>query len=70
MEADMEISGISLSTPLMAISDAGQGSLQEAVGIRMLSKQIDMADVTGAGMVKMMEQSVNPYVGSNFDQYA
>lgn len=66
----MEISGISLSTPLMAISDAKQGSLKEAVGMAMLSKQIDMADAQGAGMVKMMEQSVNPYVGTNFDQYA
>lgn len=66
----MEISGISLTSPLTAITDAKQGSLKEAVGLKMLSNQIDMVDAQGAGMVKMMEQSVNPYVGTNFDQYA
>lgn len=66
----MQISGISMTSPLSTITSADQGSVKELVGIKMLSKQMDMVDATGESMVKMMEQSVNPNVGANFDEYA
>ena len=37
------------------------------VGTAMLSKAIDNQESMGDSMVKMMEQSVNPNIGSNFD---
>lgn len=63
----MEISGISMTSPLSAITMADQGSLKEAVGLKLLSNQMDMADSTGTQMVKMMEQSINPHLGQNID---
>lgn len=57
------ISGISSVSP-SAISSASAGS---QVGVAMLSKSLDTQQQSGNSMVKMMEQSVNPSVGSNFD---
>lgn len=57
------ISGISSVAP-SAISSANAGS---QVGVAMLSKSLDTQQQSGSSMVKMMEQSVNPSVGSNFD---
>ncbi len=37
------------------------------VGVAMLSKTLDNSQAQGSEMVKMMEQSVNPAVGGNFD---
>lgn len=60
----MDIAGLSMS---MATLD-----VQSQVGIKMLSKAIDMGEELGAGMVQMMdaaamEHSVNPAVGGNVD---
>lgn len=60
----MDIAGLSMS---MATLD-----VQSQVGIKMLSKAIDMGEELGAGMVQMldaaaMERSVNPAVGGNVD---
>ena len=33
----------------------------------MLEKTLDTMEDSGASMIKMMEQSVNPMVGANFD---
>lgn len=60
----MDIAGLSMS---MATLD-----VQSQVGIKMLSKAIDMGEDLGAGMVQMidaaaMERSVNPAVGGNID---
>ncbi|MDE6674869.1 MAG: YjfB family protein [Acetatifactor sp.] len=60
----MDIAGLSMS---MATLD-----VQSQVGIKMLSKAIDMGEDLGAGMVQMidaaaMERSVNPAVGGNVD---
>ena len=46
--------------------------VQSQVGIKMLSKAIDLGEDMGAGMVQMldaaaMERSVNPAVGGNVD---
>lgn len=55
----MDISLLSLT--------AGQINVQNDVGVAMLSKSLDMMDTMGDGMQKIMEQSVNPHIGSNID---
>lgn len=40
---------------------------QTDIGVAMLSKSLDTMQDNGAAMTKMMEQSVTPYLGSNFD---
>ena len=37
------------------------------ISVAVLGKTLDNFKDNGADMVKMMEQSVNPYVGGNFD---
>ena len=37
------------------------------IGSALLSKQLDVQQEAGDEMVKMMEQSVTPAVGGNFD---
>jgi hypothetical protein len=44
-----------------------QGQTLTNVGVAMLSKNLDMIETLGDGMVKMMEQSVNPNLGQNVD---
>lgn len=60
----MDIAGLSMN---MAMID-----VQSQVGIKMLSKAIDLGKELGAGVVEMadaaaMELSVNPAVGGNID---
>lgn len=60
----MDIAGLSMDMATMDV--------QSQVGIKMLSKAIDMGEDLGAGMVQMidaaaMERSVNPAVGGNVD---
>ena len=58
------ISGISSAISPSALTSANTGS---KVGVAMLSKSLDTQQQAGSGLVKMMEQSVNPSIGSNFD---
>ncbi len=51
----------------MALSDIKTLS---TVGTAMLSKSLDDQEALGEGMAKMLELSVNPAVGANFDTYA
>ncbi len=37
------------------------------VGIAVLAKSLDTIEKAGQGMIKMMEQSVNPNLGQNID---
>lgn len=37
------------------------------IGTAVLAKSLDSFEQSGEGIVKMMEQSVNPNVGKNFD---
>ena len=50
----------------MSVSLAAAKSGSET-GVAMLSKALDTQDSMGASMVRMMEQSVNPALGGNFD---
>lgn len=60
----MDIPGLSMSMAAMDV--------QSQVGIKMLSKVIDLGEDMSAGMMQMldaaaMEHSVNPAVGGNID---
>ena len=37
------------------------------IGVAVLSKAMDTFRENGAAMTKMLEQSVTPHIGSNFD---
>lgn len=54
----------SLSTTNISVSDVGTMS---PIDTSMLKKSLDMVETNGAMLVKMMEQSVNPNIGSNID---
>ena len=51
----------SMSTAISSIQ------VSEAFSTEMLAKQISMMDESMQAMTKMMELSVNPSVGANFD---
>ena len=55
----MNIPAISMATSQM--------NLQSEIGVAMLDKSLESLEDAGAGMVKLMEQSVTPNLGSNFD---
>lgn len=44
-----------------------QGQLLTEVGVSVLSKNLDTIETLGDSMIKMMEQSVNPNLGTNID---
>ena len=53
-------------------SDLAQTKIASAVGTAVLSKAMDVQEVQGKGILKMidaaaMERSVYPAIGSNFD---
>ena len=65
----MDVLGMVAPTGLiqdMSVSLAAAKSGSET-GVAMLSKALDTQDSMGASMVRMMEQSVNPALGGNFD---
>ena len=37
------------------------------IGIAVIAKSLDVFEQSGADIIRMMEQSVNPNVGRNFD---
>lgn len=45
-------------------------SVPSDISVAMLSKQLDLTQEMGADMIKAMENSVNPAIGSNIDVYA
>lgn len=61
----MEIAGVSAA--MHTIDQAGLTSAAGQVGLKMLDMSLSSGQQMGAEMVKMMEQSVTPYLGSNFD---
>ncbi|MCM1105999.1 MAG: YjfB family protein [Blautia sp.] len=61
----MEISGV--NTALSALSASEPSTLSNAVSMKMLDKALDTSEAMNDGLRKMMELSVNPGVGSNFD---
>ncbi|MFC5451386.1 YjfB family protein [Paenibacillus aestuarii] len=55
----MDIAALSVSM--------NQGSLGTQVGISVLKMQKDQAEQQGQALTQMMERSVQPNVGGNFD---
>lgn len=51
----------SLSTAL------SMSKVNNEIGVLMLGKQLDQAELMGESMVKIMEQSVSPHIGGNID---
>ena len=69
----MSVGGIGSSIVNAAMSYR-QAQTMDAVGTKVLSNALDAQEAAGAGLMKMMdasaammEQSVNPAVGGNFD---
>lgn len=44
-----------------------QQASSPVIGMAVLSKSLDTAEKSGANLIKMMEQSVNPNLGKNID---
>lgn len=62
----MDIANV--SSALSAVRAAEPSSMSSAVGLKMLDKALDMNESMSAGLTKMMELSVNPHIGGNFDE--
>ena len=62
----MEVSGIQ-GVIMDATSSLAQASVMNNVGVAMLKNTMEQNEIQGAGITKMMEMSVNPAVGGNFD---
>lgn len=53
---------------IAALSTAmSMANVQADVGVAMLSKSLDNMEAMGEGMQKILETSVNPYIGGNID---
>ena len=55
----MDIPGLSVAM--------SQATVMNQYNIAMLSKTLDTVEQSGAMMIKMMEQSVNPHLGQTID---
>lgn len=44
-----------------------QANIMSAVSVSVLSMNLDTVEESGAAMIKMMEQSVNPQLGQSVD---
>ena len=60
----------SIGPALSAVSASEPNTIAGAVSLKMLDKTLDTSEAMNAGLAKMIELSVNPNVGSNFDMYA
>lgn len=52
--------------PLTAVNSASNATSLE-IGTAMLDMQLDVTNAMSAQMIKAMENSVNPAIGSNID---
>ncbi|MCR5406972.1 MAG: YjfB family protein [Lachnospiraceae bacterium] len=55
-----------MDIPALSMSMAANKTMND-VGVAMLDMSLDTFKDLGAGMTKMMEQSVNPNLGANID---
>ena len=58
----MNISALSPANMMVSSTES-----MTPIDFKMLEKTLDTMEDSGASMIKMMEQSVNPMVGANFD---
>ena len=52
---------------LIPASSTIMGGSNAVIGTAVLAKNLDTFETSGEGIVKMMEQSVNPGIGQNID---
>lgn len=52
---------------LSAVSQSVSGTYVQDVSIKMLDNAIDLNNTMAQGTIKMMENSVTPYLGGNID---
>ena len=60
----MNIAPIGSSNISFSVSDTGS---MNAIDTSLLKKSLDTAETSGAMLIQMMEQSVNPNIGANID---
>ena len=56
-----------VNSALSAINASEPSSLMESVGVKMLDKSLDASVSMNDSMIRMMENSVTPYLGGNID---
>ena len=56
-----------VGSALSAINVSEPSSLMESVGVKMLGKALDTSTSMNDSMIRMMENSVTPYLGGNID---
>ncbi len=60
-----------IDSALMSLQQVSSpSSLSGQVSMKMLDQALESSETENANLVKMMELSVNPYVGSNIDLMA
>ncbi|MCD7709380.1 MAG: YjfB family protein [Clostridiales bacterium] len=62
----MAISNVSSALNTLRVSEAG--TVGSYVGVKMLHNTLEQDKTEGENLTKMMELSVNPEIGSNFDE--
>lgn len=55
------------NSALSAINASEPSSLMESVGMKMLDKTLDTSASMNDSIIRMMENSVTPYLGGNID---
>lgn len=58
---------MNINSALSAVSASEPSSLMESVGVKMLDKTLDASSSMNDSMIRMMENSVTPYLGGNID---
>ena len=56
-----------VKTAHSAVKASGLCSLMESVGMKMLDKTLDTSASMNDSIIRMMENSVTPYLGGNID---
>ena len=56
-----------VNSALSAINASEPSSLMESVGMKMLDKTLDTSASMNDSIIRMMENSVTPYLGGNID---
>ncbi|BBI31750.1 YjfB family protein [Cohnella abietis] len=52
---------------ISAVGSAATGSLKQQVGIAVLAKTLDSNEQQGQQIAQLLQQSVQPHLGSNID---
>jgi hypothetical protein len=64
----MDIMNVNSALSAVQLSDS-TSTVTGAVSMKMLDNALDMNQTMNDSMVKMMENSVTPYLGGNIDTY-